>query len=167
MPDAPTQPSPALDQYATWRPRLKRGVTWAGTTAFLAKTMGGDKNPVARIAVPTVLAGLAGTADATLEEKIRRNANLREVHMRGFSKDAAAQDPRVVSPEVVQRVEEGTNSVLGRLFAHKDEVGRRARTQLGALFPKGAGPESYGRVARLQPGGALSAMLGSIQTRCR
>lgn len=164
MPEA-QQPAPALDHYATWRPRLARSATWAGTAAFLSKTMGGE----ARHIIPaTIAAGAAGAADATLEDKIRRNKNLQEVHMRGYGKTAAAEDPRVASPEVVKRVEDGTNGVLGELFAHKNEIGAKARSQLGDLFPSSAKSESYGRVARLSPGGgALSAMLDSIRPVAR
>lgn len=162
------EPSPALDFYAKWRPRLQRGATWAGTAAFLSKTMGGE----ARHIIPaTIAAGAAGAADATLEERLRRNhhpeAKKIVQHVFNEKKADGAVDPRPMTPEVVERAEEDTNGLLGVLFAHKDEAGARAHKQLGSLFD-GAKDESYGRVARLHPGsGSLSALFRNITSRAR
>jgi len=170
MPETTThrEPSPALDFYAKWRPRLKRAAQWALPVGAIGKAVGGDTRHVLPM---TIAAGVAGAADATLEEKLRQNRHpeAKKIVQHAFTdKKAAAEDPRIASPEVVARVEEGVNGVLGTLFAHKDEVGARARAQLGDLFPSADKESSYGRALRLKPGGgALSAMLGSIHPRAR
>ena len=85
-------PSPALEQYAVARPRLKRAATWAGTAAALSKIVGGDRKGVAHIVVPTIAAGLAGAADATLEDKLResRNPHLRKIVEHSFDEKKAS-----------------------------------------------------------------------------
>lgn len=148
------EPSPALDQYAQWRPRIARGVTWAGTSAFLAKTMGGDKYGPKVIVPLTVGAGLAGLADATLEDKVRENKHLKSIAERAFDKKAAVEDPRPFSPETMDLAERGDRDVLKLLFARKDETANRARKQLQDAYPQGgASQENLGRAMRLTPGG--------------
>lgn len=162
------EPSPALDLYAKWRPRLKRSAQWAIPVGAIGKAVGGETRHVLPM---TIAAGIAGAADATLEERLRQNRHpeAKKIVQRAFTdKKAAAQDPSLVSPEVASRADAGSNGVLGLLFAHKDEVGRNARAQFQSLLPDGARPDSYGRVARLQPGsGAVSALLESVHPRSR
>lgn len=160
-------PETALDRYATWRPRLMRGLTAAGTAAFLSKTLGGDRKGAAHIVIPTLLAGIAGTADATLEDKVRESQKFQHFADKGFGKKAElVEDPAVLSPETVQ-VAEGDLSVLGALFARRDEVGAQARAQLSSMFA-GAAPEYYGRSGRLRNGeGQLSVLFKSVRPLAR
>jgi hypothetical protein len=130
--------------------------------------MGGE----ARHIIPaTIAAGVAGAADATLEERLRQNRHpeAMKIVQNVFNEKKAdgVVDPRPMTPEIVERAEGDTNGLLGSLFAHKDETGARARKQLGDLFD-GAKDESYGRVARLRPGsGSLSALFRDITSRAR
>ncbi len=162
--------SPALDSYAKWRPRLKRGATWAGTAAFLSKTVGGDAKGMAHIAIPTIAAGLAGMGDATLEEKLRANARNKkaaEIINRGFeerhmssTKKASAEDASLFPDAAVEAAEREANIVVTGLSRQRDAQAQRASAQLRDYFPDaGRQQGSYGRGLRLTTGNGSIAQL--------
>lgn len=163
------EPSKALENYAEWRPRLRRGATWAGTAAFLSKTMGGNHPGWAHIAVPTIAAGLAGAGDAALESKIRENQRMRRVVERGFEEahmtKKSSDDTSLFTSSVVDGQRAG-NSVLAQLFSQKARLGTLASKQLAPLYPEGARAEgSLGRGARLSSGqvGAVERLFSAAR----
>lgn len=168
--------SPALDQYATWRPRLARAAKWAIPTGALAKVLGGDRKGALHIAVPTILAGIAGASDKTIEEKLRarahNNQKAQAIIDRGFEervnpmpKIAAATDTSLFPEAAVTAAEREASIVLTGLTRHKGVLAERADSQLRALFPEAGGKDSsLGRGVRISTGrGSIATMLSSIR----
>lgn len=146
--------SPALDTYAKWRPRLRRGLGWAATGAFLGKTVGGDMKGIAHIATPTILAGLAGASDATLEEKLREQAHMKHIVERGYEethmkkKGSMDDNDLLTSSSIDAQHKERT---LDQLFSRKALLEDLSSKQLKSLF-SGSDECCLGRGVRLASG---------------
>jgi len=167
--------SPALDQYATWRPRLARAAKWAIPTGALAKVLGGSREGAAHIAIPTLLAAAAGAADKTIEEKLRarahNNQKAQAIIDRGFEEKVnpmpklAAADTSLFPDAAVSAAEREASLLYTGLTRHKGVLADRASTQLRSLFPEAGGKESsYGRGVRVTTGhGSISQLLASVR----
>jgi hypothetical protein len=158
--------SPALESYAKWRPRLRRGASWAFPVAAVGKAVGGE----ARTIVPlTIAAGMAGAADATLEEKLRqyKDHKARALVQRGFeekhmsSKKASVEDASLFPDAAVTAAEREASITLTGLTRKRDELSARANSQLSDYFPSAAKQSgSYGRGLRVTTGhGSIAQLL--------
>lgn len=157
------QSTPALDTYAAWRPRLARGVTWAGLTAALSKTLGGDARGVKHIVIPTALAGIAGVADAALEEAVR-NGQIEHVQ-KAFDKKGGIpvpEDDSLFTSGVLDRADEGRD-LMRALFASKEANRIAAQKQLSGSFPRAASrPDSWGSAIRFGAGDGVRPLLRTV-----
>jgi hypothetical protein len=162
--------SPALETYAKYRPRLRRGATWAFPVAAVGKAVGGD----ARHIIPlTIAAGLSGVADATLEEKLRahKDRKARALVQRGFeethmsTKNASVEDASLFPDAAVTAAEREASINLTGLTRKRDGLAAMANSQLTDFFPSAAKQSgSYGRGLRVTTGhGSIAQLLASTK----
>jgi hypothetical protein len=160
--------SPALAAYAKWRPRLRRAASWAFPAAAVGKAVGVATNPIIGL---TIGAGLAGAADATLEEKLRqlKDHKARTLVQRGFEEThmgkKAGIDVDPFTTSAITAAELETNLALTGLTRKRDEFASRASSQLSDYFPAAGGQVSgYGRGLRLSTGqGSIAQMLAGLR----
>lgn len=157
--------SPALETYAKWRPRLRRAASWAFPVAAVSKAVNAQ-----HIVPLTAVAGLAGAADATLEERLRqyKDHKARGLVQRGFEekhmkKSASTEDLFTDSAIAAAELEAGIT--LTGLIRKRDEFTTRAANQLSDYFPAATGQQgSYGRGLRMSTGqGSIGQLLGSLK----
>jgi len=160
--------SPALESYAKWRPRLRRGASWAFPIAAVGKAVN-----LPYVGPLTAAAATIGVADATLEEKLRayKDHKARQLVQRGFeekhmgTKTAAAEDTSLFPDAAVAAAELEAGLALTGLKRMQGELGSRARAQLGDCFPTASSREgSYGRGLRLTSGhGSIAQLLARVR----
>ena len=129
---------------------------------------GRGRNPIIGL---TIAAGLAGAADATLEEKLRqvKDHKARSLVQRGFEEThmgkKAGIDVDPFTTSAIAAAELETNITLAGLTRKRDEFAGRASSQLSDYFPAASGqPSGYGRGLRLSTGqGSIAQMLAGLR----
>ena len=162
MPDdsGPRQIGPreqmALREYGKWRPRIGRGVRWAGTAGVLsglAQKASLISNKGRLLPVAAATAGLAaGIGDKMLEEHVARSRKLQRLTGNAFKKEGSVPgliDGRGPSAQFTEsgelsNMDEGAG-IVSRLFSEKARLTRAALQQLTPLFPEAAANDGFAR----------------------